>query len=102
MSKYPINKDTQNHVAICLSRLFDDMVFDRYRSNYEDAVTKWFTEEQKIATKESMIRRCACASTLLLGPFDIGLKMVTNHSLLGIMLALAQSDDEVCQVRENF
>uniref|UniRef100_A0A915J0B9 Uncharacterized protein n=1 Tax=Romanomermis culicivorax TaxID=13658 RepID=A0A915J0B9_ROMCU len=36
-----VNADTRDHLAICLARLYDDMVFDQYRAMYKTTVDEF-------------------------------------------------------------
>lgn len=39
---YPVSVETRQHVAICLARLYDDMVFDTKRTIYKEKVDQYF------------------------------------------------------------
>jgi hypothetical protein len=39
---YPVSAETRQHMAICLSRLNDDMVFDNRRAIYKERVDQFF------------------------------------------------------------
>ena len=39
---YPVSAETRQHVAICLARLSDDMVFDTRRTVYKEKVDQYF------------------------------------------------------------
>ena len=39
---YPVSAETRQHLAICLTRLYDDMVFDTKRTIFTDRVNTFF------------------------------------------------------------
>lgn len=43
LCQYPVSKETRQHVAVCLARLWDDMVFDEYRAQYKDVAQEFYT-----------------------------------------------------------
>ncbi|KJH40865.1 tetratricopeptide repeat protein [Dictyocaulus viviparus] len=119
--EYPVSHQTRQHVAICLQRLDEDMVFDNKRMIYKEKVDLFFNnliarasndeESVKVRIKlasflitmlqvtfcislNSLINRC---STLIKGPVDIGVNLVTNDQVTAIMLQMAASCDPLVQ-----
>lgn len=39
---YPVSAETRQHVALCLTRLWDDMVFDTKRAIFQEKVDSFF------------------------------------------------------------
>ena len=39
---YPVSAETRQHVSLCLSRLWDDMIFDENRDQFKDKCTQFF------------------------------------------------------------
>lgn len=40
--EYPVSVETRQHLAICLARLYDDMVFDTKRAVFKDRLDAFF------------------------------------------------------------
>jgi hypothetical protein len=40
--EYPVSADTRQHNAICLARLYDDMVFDTKRAIFNERLSGFF------------------------------------------------------------
>uniref|UniRef100_A0AC34R7E1 UNC-45/Cro1/She4 central domain-containing protein n=1 Tax=Panagrolaimus sp. JU765 TaxID=591449 RepID=A0AC34R7E1_9BILA len=95
---YPVSAETRQHVAICLARLYDDMVFDTRRAIYREKVDQYFgTLMTHIGEPEYKIKLVAFLITMLQGPVDIGMNLVTNDDVTATMLNMASSDDHLSQ-----
>uniref|UniRef100_A0A0N5BDT4 TPR_REGION domain-containing protein n=1 Tax=Strongyloides papillosus TaxID=174720 RepID=A0A0N5BDT4_STREA len=96
--EYPVSNDTRNHLAICLQRLYDDMVFDTKRNIFKEKVETYFTSLLVGATgKEGQIKLASFLITMLQGVIDMGVTLVTNDTVLAIMLQMAGSSDILLQ-----
>ncbi|KAJ1354641.1 hypothetical protein KIN20_011634 [Parelaphostrongylus tenuis] len=99
---YPVSHETRQHVAICLQRLDEDMVFDSKRLIYKEKVDKVFNNlmASAVNNKEDHKARIKLASlliTLLQGPVDTGVNLVTNDQVTAVMLEMASSSDRLMQ-----
>ncbi|CEF60967.1 Armadillo-like helical domain and Tetratricopeptide-like helical domain and Tetratricopeptide repeat-containing domain and Tetratricopeptide TPR2 repeat and Armadillo-type fold domain and Tetratricopeptide repeat and UNC-45/Ring assembly protein 3 family-containing protein [Strongyloides ratti] len=98
LCEYPVSIDTRNHLAICLQRLYDDMVFDTKRNIFKEKVDTYFTSLLVGASsKEGQIKLASFLITMLQGVVDIGVNLVTNDTVLAIMLQMASSNDILLQ-----
>ncbi|KAK6014543.1 hypothetical protein OSTOST_20073, partial [Ostertagia ostertagi] len=100
---YPVSHETRQHVAICLQRLDDDMVFDTKRVIYKEKVDLFFNGLMARATDDPeghkvRIKLAALLITLLQGPVDLGVNLVTNDQVTAIMLQMAASSNLLMQV----
>nr|CAD2137208.1 unnamed protein product [Meloidogyne enterolobii] len=91
---YPVSAETRQHVAIFLTRLYDDMVFDQRRALYSEVVKNVFDGllidiDQRI----SKIKLAALLITLMQGPIDVGFNLLTNDKITGIMLSMADVEN---------
>uniref|UniRef100_A0A915MBV5 UNC-45/Cro1/She4 central domain-containing protein n=1 Tax=Meloidogyne javanica TaxID=6303 RepID=A0A915MBV5_MELJA len=91
---YPVSVETRQHVAIFLTRLYDDMVFDQRRALYSEVVKNVFDGllidiDQRI----SKIKLVALLITLMQGPIDVGFNLLTNDKITGIMLSMADVEN---------
>ncbi|VBB27322.1 unnamed protein product [Acanthocheilonema viteae] len=95
---YPVTAETRQHLAICLTRLYDDMVFDTRRQIFKERVDAFFNNLlNDIAKPEIKVKLACMLITLLQGPVDVGLNLVTNDQITALMLEMASSDDNLQQ-----
>ncbi|VDO41133.1 unnamed protein product [Onchocerca flexuosa] len=96
--EYPVTAETRQHLAVCLTRLYDDMVFDTRRQIFKERVDAFFNNLlNDIAKPEVKVKLACMLITLLQGPVDIGLNLVTNDQITALMLEMASSDDNLQQ-----
>uniref|UniRef100_A0A915N0C4 UNC-45/Cro1/She4 central domain-containing protein n=1 Tax=Meloidogyne javanica TaxID=6303 RepID=A0A915N0C4_MELJA len=91
---YPVSAETRQHVAIFLTRLYDDMVFDQRRALYSEVVKNVFDGLLiDINQRISKIKLVALLITLMQGPIDVGFNLLTNDKITGIMLSMADVEN---------
>uniref|UniRef100_A0A915DSP8 UNC-45/Cro1/She4 central domain-containing protein n=1 Tax=Ditylenchus dipsaci TaxID=166011 RepID=A0A915DSP8_9BILA len=96
--EYPVTADTRQHTAIFLTRLYDDMVFDTRRTIFKEKVDQFFNGVlSEINETKNKIKMAALLITLLQGPVDVGISLVTNDTITNMMLQMAASDDPLQQ-----
>ncbi|EPB73782.1 tetratricopeptide repeat protein [Ancylostoma ceylanicum] len=99
---YPVSHETRQHVAICLQRLDEDMVFDSKRLIYKEKVDHFFNNLMARASDDPeghkvRIKLACFLITMLQGPVDIGINLVTNDQVTAVMLQMAASDNHLMQ-----
>ncbi|KAL6727889.1 hypothetical protein Aduo_009727 [Ancylostoma duodenale] len=99
---YPVSHETRQHVAICLQRLDEDMVFDSKRLIYKEKVDHFFNNLMARASDDLeghkvRIKLACFLITMLQGPVDIGINLVTNDQVTAVMLQMAASDNHLMQ-----
>uniref|UniRef100_A0A7E4W9Q9 UNC45-central domain-containing protein n=1 Tax=Panagrellus redivivus TaxID=6233 RepID=A0A7E4W9Q9_PANRE len=95
---YPVSHETRQHVAICLARLYDDMVFDTKRTIYKAKVDEFFTHLlTHLGEPDYKVKLAAFLITMLQGPVDMGMNLVTNDDVTSTMLNMASSDNHLWQ-----
>ncbi|KAK5975120.1 Protein unc-45 B [Trichostrongylus colubriformis] len=99
---YPVSHETRQHVAICLQRLDEDMVFDTKRLIYKEKVDLFFNSLMARASDNPeghkiRIKLGALLITLLQGPVDVGVNLVTNDQVTALMLQMAASPNHLMQ-----
>ncbi|KAK0423976.1 hypothetical protein QR680_008441 [Steinernema hermaphroditum] len=96
--EYPVTAETRQHLAICLTRLHDDMVFDTKRAIFKERLDAFFAQlftDMKNPKTQVMI--ASALITLLQGPVDVGMNLVTNDDIMAMTLTMAASDDHLLQ-----
>ncbi|GMT03836.1 hypothetical protein PENTCL1PPCAC_26010, partial [Pristionchus entomophagus] len=95
---YPVSHETRQHVAICLTKLHDDMVFDTKRVIFKEKLDLYFDNLLKRNNeREYQIRIANLLCTLLQGPVDLGVSLATNDQITAMMLHMAASEDLLLQ-----
>ncbi|VDM66407.1 unnamed protein product [Strongylus vulgaris] len=99
---YPVTHETRQHVAICLQRLDEDMVFDTKRLIYKEKVDHFFNNLMARASDDPeghkiRIKLACFLITMLQGPVDIGINLVTNDQVTALMLQMAASSNLLMQ-----
>ncbi|CCD69153.1 UNC-45/Cro1/She4 central domain-containing protein [Caenorhabditis elegans] len=102
LCEYPVSAETRQHVAICLQRLEEDMVFDTKRTIFKEKVDMFFNALISRCTNDDeghkyRIKLSCFLITMLQGPVDIGINLITNDQLTPIMLEMAASQDHLMQ-----
>ncbi|CAD6190352.1 unnamed protein product [Caenorhabditis auriculariae] len=100
--EYPVSHETRQHVAICLQKLDEDMVFDTKRTIFRERVDMFFNALMARASDDEPGRKIrvklgSFLITMLQGPVDIGLSLVTNDPITALMMQMASSDDKLMQ-----
>ncbi|CAI4222179.1 unnamed protein product [Auanema sp. JU1783] len=99
---YPVTHETRQHIAICLSRLDDDMVFDTKRAIFKEKVDEFYNSLLATAgdNEEGHKIRIKLASfliTMLQGPINVGMNLVTNDQITAMMMQMAASEHKLMQ-----
>ncbi|KAI6191741.1 Protein unc-45-like protein B [Aphelenchoides bicaudatus] len=95
---YEVTAETRQHLALCLARLWDDMVFDTRRAVFREKVDMYFNAlMQDIGNEKTQVKMCAFLITLLQGPVDTGISLITNDSITALMLQMASSENKLHQ-----
>ncbi|XGW05824.1 hypothetical protein V3C99_016297 [Haemonchus contortus] len=99
---YPVSHETRQHVAICLQRLDEDMVFDTKRVMYKEKVDLFFNNLMARTSDDPeghkyRIKLAAFLITMLQGPVDIGVNLITNDQVTAVMLQMAASNNHLMQ-----
>ncbi|VDO33014.1 unnamed protein product [Brugia timori] len=96
--EYPVTAETRQHLAVCLTRLYDDMVFDTRRQIFKEKVDTFFNNLlNDIAEPKVKVKLACLLITLLQGPVDVGINLVTNDRVTALMLEMASSNDSLQQ-----
>ncbi|XP_037078852.1 protein unc-45 homolog B-like [Pollicipes pollicipes] len=92
-SSMDITDSTRTTVAVCLSKLYEDMYYDKAKEQFADAVDDFVKSKLITPEIEGKVRVTAAITCLLLGPLDLGNKMLAKEGILEMMLVMANTDD---------
>ncbi|CDW54075.1 UNC45 protein [Trichuris trichiura] len=93
----PVDDNTRDNVALCLARLYDDMLFDNWRSLYKERVTNYVQKKMRSLNEEGKIQLCSMATTLLRGPLDVGFAVASTPEFTSLISEMACSSNPLCQ-----
>ncbi|CAB3403390.1 unnamed protein product [Caenorhabditis bovis] len=100
---YPVSSETRQHVAICLQRWYDDMVFDTKRAIFKEKLDSYFGSlmsqvgQDNRDGERARIKLASFLITMLQGPVDLGIELVTNDQVTAVMLQMASSENQLMQ-----
>ncbi|XP_043202038.1 protein unc-45 homolog B-like isoform X2 [Amphibalanus amphitrite] len=92
-SSMNITASTRTTVAVCLSKLYEDMYHDQAKQRFADAVEDFVKSKLVTPDIEGKVRVTSAITCLLLGPIDLGNKMLAKEGILEMMLVMANTDD---------
>lgn len=98
MEALPVTDNTRMHVSHCLQAIYEEMISDGEREEYNDKVKEFMNDmltDEKLACK---IRACVALTTLLEGPIDVGNAILGRPGMIELMMVLAQSEEKLQQL----
>lgn len=98
MNSMPVTDNTRMHVSHCLQAVYEEMISDSEREEYQDKVKEFMNDmltDENIACKT---RACVALTTLLEGPIDVGNAVLGRPGIIELMMVLAQSEDKLQQL----
>lgn len=96
-SSMRITGKTLTHVAVTLDRIYMCMDYDKAREEYRNKVMEFINDKLRGPDIENKVRATTTITALLQGPIEIGNYCLAQKGVVEMMLAMAQSDDELQQ-----
>ncbi|KAK6640668.1 hypothetical protein RUM44_012365 [Polyplax serrata] len=96
-SSMDITSNTRNIVAVCLSRIYDNMYYDKARQKFVACVEEFIKEKLLNPDMESKVRAIAAITTLLIGPLDVGNTIIAKEGIMEMILVMAGTEDVLQQ-----
>ncbi|XP_045617227.2 protein unc-45 homolog B [Procambarus clarkii] len=96
-SRIDITDNTRMTTAICLSNVYDTQYDDKMKEAYHQRVDEYIRLRLLTPDIEHKIRVTVAITTLLLGPLDVGGRLITKEGILEMMLVMANTDDVLQQ-----
>lgn len=84
-SKMDITEYSHTNVSMCLSRIYDNMICDKSREKYTNAVDEFLKGLLLDPDIESKVRAVSTITVLLLGPIDVGNSIMSRDGKLNII-----------------
>lgn len=92
-----ITPQTRTIAAVCLSRIYDNMYYDKARERFMEKVNDFIKDKLLTPDIESKVRATVAITSLLRGPLDVGNAIIGKEGILEMILVMANSDDPLQQ-----
>lgn len=96
-SSMEITNNTRNVVAVCLSRIYENMYYDQARLRFMKGVDEFIKEQLLNPQIEGKVRAVVAITTLLNGPLDAGNQVVAKEGIMEMILVMAGTEDVLQQ-----
>ncbi|GJQ79844.1 putative myosin-binding striated muscle assembly central [Trypoxylus dichotomus] len=92
-----ITPSTRTVVAVCLSRVYENMYYDAAREKFISRVEAFIKDKLLTPDIESKVRATVAITSLLRGPIDVGNTIIAKEGIMEMILVMANTDDELQQ-----
>lgn len=96
-SSLEITPSSRTIAAVCLSRIYDNMYYDKIREQFRDQVDEFIKDKLLDPELEEKVRVVVVITAILSCAMDVGSSIVSREGILQMILAMAQSDDVLQQ-----
>ncbi|KAK8725785.1 hypothetical protein OTU49_010481 [Cherax quadricarinatus] len=96
-SRIEITDNTRMTTAICLSKVYETQYDDKSKDLYHQRVDEYIRLRLLTPDIEHKVRVTVAITTLLLGPLDVGSRLISREGILEMMLVMANTDDVLQQ-----
>lgn len=96
-SRIDITENTRMTTSICLSKVYETQYEDKTRNIYHERVDEYIRLRLLTPDLEHKVRVTVAITTLLLGPLDVGNRLIAREGILEMMLVMANSDEVLQQ-----
>lgn len=92
-----ITQSTRTVAAVCLSRIYENMYYDKLRAKFMERVESFIKEKLLNPDIESKVRAVVSITSLLRGPLDVGNSIIGKEGIMEMILVMANTEDELQQ-----
>ncbi|XP_031638341.1 protein unc-45 homolog B [Contarinia nasturtii] len=92
-----ITPSSRTIAAVCLSRIYDNMYYDKLRERYTEQVDEFIKDKLLDPELEEKVRVVVVITAILTCAMDVGATIIGREGILQMVLAFAQSDDVLQQ-----
>lgn len=96
-SSMEISASSRTIAAVCLSRIYDNMYYDKLRERYTEQVNEFIKDKLLDPEIEEKVRVVVVITSILTCAADVGSSIIGRDGILQMILAMAQSDDVLQQ-----
>lgn len=88
-----ITPSTQTIAAVCLSRIYENMYYDKARETFMEKIQEFLSSKLLAPDVESKVRVTVAITALLRGPLEVGNTIIAKEGIIEMILVMANSDD---------
>ncbi|XP_023025156.2 unc-45 myosin chaperone [Leptinotarsa decemlineata] len=92
-----ITPSTRTIAAVCLSRIYDNMYYDKLRETFMEKINNFLKDKLLTPDIESKVRVTVALTALLRGPLDVGNSILGREGIMEMILVMANTEDELQQ-----
>ncbi|KAK9874417.1 hypothetical protein WA026_002764 [Henosepilachna vigintioctopunctata] len=92
-SAMEITPSTSTIAAVCLSRIYENMYYDKAKDNFMAKIEAYIKEKLLSPDLESKVRVVVTITSLLRGPLDVGNAVVGKEGVMEMILVMANTED---------
>lgn len=92
-SAMEITPSSRTVAAVCLSRVYENMYYDKLKERFNEQVEEFIKEKLLDPDLESKVRVVVAITSLLTCAIDIGVLIIGKEGILQMILAMATTDD---------
>lgn len=96
-SSMEITPSSRTIAAVCMSRIYDNMYYDKARERYRDQVDEFIKNKLLDPEIEEKVRVVVVLTSLLSCAPDVGSTIISREGILQMILAMAQSENVLQQ-----
>lgn len=92
-SSMNITESSRTVAAACLSRIFENMYYDKARERFNEQVDEFIKDKLLDPEIEEKVRVVVVITSILTCAIDVGSTIISRDGILQMILAMAQSED---------
>lgn len=92
-----ITPSSRTVAAVCLSRVYDNMYYDKAKERFNEQVDEFIKDKLLEPDMESKVRVAVAITSLLTCAIDVGSSIIGREGILQMILAMATTDDVLQQ-----
>lgn len=97
-SVFKVTENSRMHAALLMSKIYDDMISDKEREIFKEHCHNYFKEQFGERDLNATIEAVRTITTLLQGPFEVGLLILGMEGVIGVLVSMAKSDNRLHQM----
>lgn len=96
-SSMEITPSSRTVAAVCLSRIYDNMYYDKLREDFREQVDEFIKDKLLDPELQEKVRVVVVLTSILTCSADVGTSIISREGILQMILAMAQSEDVLQQ-----
>ncbi|XP_071652808.1 protein unc-45 homolog B-like [Temnothorax longispinosus] len=96
-SSIDITSSTRTKTSMCLTKIYENMYYDAAKEKFINAIEEFIKDKSLSPDTESKVRIVLAITTLIFGPLDVANVIICKKEVIGLILAMAKTDDVLQQ-----